>query len=56
MVLLLTSFTSLNKIIEDHYRKVMGRKAWRIGPLSVCNKDTEDKAQRERRDEREIIE
>ncbi|KAM4098722.1 hypothetical protein ACJW30_07G100100 [Castanea mollissima] len=27
-------------------RKVLGRKAWHIGPVSLCNKDSEDKAQR----------
>ncbi|KAA8545845.1 hypothetical protein F0562_020704 [Nyssa sinensis] len=30
----------------DHYRKVLGRKAWHIGPVSLCNKEVEDKAQR----------
>jgi hypothetical protein len=40
------SFYELEQDYVDHYRKVMGRKAWHIGPLSVCNKDTEDKAQR----------
>ncbi|KAM3695065.1 hypothetical protein ACJW31_07G102700 [Castanea mollissima] len=28
------------------YGKVMGRKAWHVGPVSLCNKDTEDKARR----------
>jgi len=40
------SFYELEQDYVDHYRKVMGRKAWHIGPLSVCIKDTEDKAQR----------
>jgi hypothetical protein len=40
------SFYELEQDYADHYRKVMGRKAWHIGPLSVWNKDTEDKAQR----------
>ncbi|KAL4615386.1 hypothetical protein ACB092_07G121000 [Castanea dentata] len=40
------SFYELEPVYEDHYRKVLGRKAWHIGPVSLCNKDAEDKAQR----------
>ncbi|KAM3377228.1 hypothetical protein P3S68_009641 [Capsicum galapagoense] len=30
----------------EHYSKVLGRKAWAIGPLLLCNRDIEDKAER----------
>jgi len=40
------SFYELEPAYADHYRKVLGRKAWHIGPVSACNKDAEDKAQR----------
>ncbi|KAK7837269.1 scopoletin glucosyltransferase [Quercus suber] len=40
------SFYELEPAYAGHYRKVLGRKAWHIGPVSLCNKDSEDKAQR----------
>ena len=40
------SFYELEPAYADHYRKVLGRKAWHIGPVSVCNKEAQDKAQR----------
>ncbi|XP_059651072.1 scopoletin glucosyltransferase-like [Cornus florida] len=40
------SFYELEPAYGDHYRRVLGRKAWHIGPLSLCNRDVEDKAQR----------
>ncbi|XP_065633972.1 scopoletin glucosyltransferase-like [Quercus suber] len=40
------SFYELEPAYADHYRKVLGIKAWHIGPVSLCNKDAEDKAQR----------
>ncbi|QCD83302.1 scopoletin glucosyltransferase-like [Vigna unguiculata] len=40
------SFYELEKVYADHFRKVFGRKAWHIGPLSLCNKDAEEKAHR----------
>ncbi|XP_002518707.3 scopoletin glucosyltransferase isoform X2 [Ricinus communis] len=43
---LLNSFYELEPAYLEHYRKVMGRKAWSIGPLSLCNNDREDKMQR----------
>ncbi|KAK7379891.1 hypothetical protein VNO78_34166 [Psophocarpus tetragonolobus] len=33
------SFYELEKVYADHFRKVLGRKAWHIGPLYLCNKD-----------------
>ncbi|KAM3695062.1 hypothetical protein ACJW31_07G102400 [Castanea mollissima] len=40
------SFYELEPAYAEHYKEVMGRKAWHVGPVSLCNKDTEDKAQR----------
>ncbi|CAI0557437.1 unnamed protein product [Linum tenue] len=43
----LNSFHELEPGYAEYYRKVMGRKAWLIGPLSLGNKDgTEEKAER----------
>ncbi|GMN37676.1 hypothetical protein TIFTF001_007018 [Ficus carica] len=33
------SFYELEPEYADHYRKVLGRKAWHIGPVLVCNRD-----------------
>ncbi|CAN1278409.1 UDP-glucose flavonoid 3-O-glucosyltransferase 7 [Linum perenne] len=38
------SFHELEPGYSQHYREVMGRKAWFIGPLSLCNDTTLDKA------------
>ncbi|KAL3611650.1 hypothetical protein D5086_002670 [Populus alba] len=43
---LVNSFHELEPAYCEHYRKVMGRKAWHIGPLSLCNRNIEDKAER----------
>ena len=43
---IVNSFYELEPANADHYRKVLGRKAWHIGLVSLCNKDFEDKAQR----------
>ncbi|KAL3722353.1 hypothetical protein ACJRO7_034689 [Eucalyptus globulus] len=40
------SFYELEKDYADYYRNVLGRKAWHIGPVSLCNRDTVDKALR----------
>lgn len=40
------TFYALEKDYADLYSKVLGRKAWHIGPLSLCNKDVEEKAHR----------
>ncbi|KAK7362596.1 hypothetical protein VNO77_04713 [Canavalia gladiata] len=40
------SFYELEKVYADHFRKELGRKAWHIGPVSICNRDTEQKAHR----------
>ncbi|KAK2991549.1 LOW QUALITY PROTEIN: hypothetical protein RJ640_016584 [Escallonia rubra] len=39
-------FNELEQEYADHYRKVLKRKAWHIGPLSLCNIENEDKAER----------
>ncbi|KAG6710588.1 hypothetical protein I3842_05G009000 [Carya illinoinensis] len=44
--MLVNSFYELEPGYVDYYRKVMGRKAWHIGPVSLCNRKSEDKAQR----------
>ncbi|KAF5444355.1 hypothetical protein F2P56_036840 [Juglans regia] len=40
------SFYDLEPAYADYYKKVLGRKAWHIGPVSLCNKESEDKARR----------
>ncbi|XP_018817797.1 scopoletin glucosyltransferase-like [Juglans regia] len=40
------SFYELEPAYANHYIKVLGRKAWHIGPVSLCNKEAEDKGQR----------
>ncbi|XP_043713642.1 scopoletin glucosyltransferase-like [Telopea speciosissima] len=43
---LVNSFYELEPGYVDHYRKIMGRKAWHIGPVSLRNRDITDKEQR----------
>lgn len=38
------SFYELEPEYAEHYRNVVGRKAWHVGPVSLCNKDAEDTA------------
>ncbi|XWS54765.1 hypothetical protein CRYUN_Cryun10bG0117200 [Craigia yunnanensis] len=40
------SFYELEPAYKEHYSKIMGRKAWHVGPVSLCNKNNEDKAER----------
>ncbi|KAK3413067.1 hypothetical protein EUGRSUZ_E02950 [Eucalyptus grandis] len=40
------SFYELEKDYADYYRNFLGRKAWHVGPVSLCNSDTADKVQR----------
>ncbi|XP_055815877.1 scopoletin glucosyltransferase [Solanum dulcamara] len=42
------SFYELESDYVEHYTKVVGRKNWAIGPLSLCNRDIVDKAERGR--------
>ncbi|KAH7567636.1 hypothetical protein JRO89_XS07G0109100 [Xanthoceras sorbifolium] len=52
------SFYELEPAYADYYRNVLGRRAWHIGPLSLCNRNVEDKAFRGKRasiDENECL-
>ncbi|KAM3377233.1 scopoletin glucosyltransferase [Capsicum galapagoense] len=40
------SFNELEPDYVEHYTKVFGIKSWAIGPLSLCNRDIEDKVER----------
>ncbi|KAG5526436.1 hypothetical protein RHGRI_032640 [Rhododendron griersonianum] len=40
------SFYELEPEYADYYRDVLKRRAWHIGPVSLCNREIEDKAQR----------
>ena len=40
------SFYELEPAYADYYRKEMGKKAWFVGPASLCNTDVADKAER----------
>ncbi|KAM7474132.1 hypothetical protein LguiB_021375 [Lonicera macranthoides] len=40
---IMNSFLELEPDYVNHYRNVLKRRAWHIGPLSLCNKDIEDK-------------
>ncbi|KAK4563121.1 hypothetical protein RGQ29_005577 [Quercus rubra] len=40
------SFYELEPAYAEHYKKVIGRKTWHIGPVSLCNKNDEDRARR----------
>ncbi|KAF2321082.1 hypothetical protein GH714_033705 [Hevea brasiliensis] len=46
--MIVNSFYELESSYADYYRKVLGRKAWHIGPVSLCNRNFEEKAQRGR--------
>ncbi|KAK7378699.1 hypothetical protein VNO80_04145 [Phaseolus coccineus] len=43
---IINSFEELEKAYVRDYKKVRNNKAWCIGPVSLCNKDGLDKAQR----------
>ncbi|KAF7811006.1 scopoletin glucosyltransferase-like [Senna tora] len=40
------SFYEMEEVYADHYKKVLGRKAWHIGPVSLCNRDIKEKSNR----------
>ncbi|OWM79214.1 hypothetical protein CDL15_Pgr003386 [Punica granatum] len=40
------SFYELEPAYADHYGDVLGRRSWRVGPVSLCNKEIEDKLER----------
>ncbi|GAB4852927.1 hypothetical protein Ancab_017124 [Ancistrocladus abbreviatus] len=43
---IMNSFCELESAYVDYYGKVRGRRVWPIGPVSLCNRKIEDKAQR----------
>ncbi|OVA19024.1 UDP-glucuronosyl/UDP-glucosyltransferase [Macleaya cordata] len=43
---LVNSFYELEPAYAEHYKNVMGRRAWHIGPVSLRNRETMDKVQR----------
>ncbi|XP_062020425.1 scopoletin glucosyltransferase-like [Rosa rugosa] len=43
---IVNSFYEIEPAYADHYRNVLGIKAWHIGPTFLCHKEIEDKAQR----------
>ncbi|XWS54772.1 hypothetical protein CRYUN_Cryun10bG0118000 [Craigia yunnanensis] len=44
--IVVNSFYEHEDTYADYYRNVLGRKAWHIGPVLLCNRATEDKAER----------
>ncbi|XP_065871180.1 scopoletin glucosyltransferase-like [Euphorbia lathyris] len=44
--MLVNSFYELESSYADYYRNNLGKKAWHIGPVSLCNRNVEQKAQR----------
>ncbi|CAH9125775.1 unnamed protein product [Cuscuta epithymum] len=43
---IINSFHDLEPGYAEHYRKVLGRKLWMVGPFSLLNRDIEDKSLR----------
>ena len=43
---IVNSFQELEPVYADYFCKVIGRKSWHIGPVSLCNRENEEKAQR----------
>ncbi|KAJ6896388.1 scopoletin glucosyltransferase [Populus alba x Populus x berolinensis] len=43
---LTNSFLELEPAYSEHYKMEIKRKTWHIGPLSLCNRDMKDKAER----------
>ncbi|XP_020677366.1 scopoletin glucosyltransferase-like [Dendrobium catenatum] len=42
----INSFYELEPEYADHYRKVIGRRAWNVGPVSLCNQEVTCKLMR----------
>ncbi|OWM83706.1 scopoletin glucosyltransferase-like [Punica granatum] len=40
------SFRELEPAYSEHYMKVLGRRVWHVGPVSLCNRSIQDKEQR----------
>nr|QSG30407.1 UDP-glucosyltransferase [Glycyrrhiza glabra] len=45
---IVNSFYELEPVYADHYRNELGRRAWHLGPVSLCSRDTEEKSRRGR--------
>ncbi|XP_058190880.1 scopoletin glucosyltransferase-like [Rhododendron vialii] len=43
---IVNSFYKLETEYADYYKNVLKRRAWHIGPVSLCNREIEDKTQR----------
>nr|BBQ05018.1 chalcononaringenin 2'-O-glucosyltransferase [Dianthus caryophyllus] len=43
---IVNSFYELEPEFADFFRNELGRRAWNVGPVSLCNRKTEDKARR----------
>ncbi|KAK6946075.1 UDP-glucuronosyl/UDP-glucosyltransferase [Dillenia turbinata] len=43
---LVNSFYELEPTYADYFRNVLKRRAWHIGPVSLCNREKEEKARR----------
>ncbi|XP_077251280.1 scopoletin glucosyltransferase-like [Tasmannia lanceolata] len=37
----MNSFYDLETVYTEHYKKISGKKVWQIGPVSLCNRNTE---------------
>ncbi|KAI0525201.1 hypothetical protein KFK09_004593 [Dendrobium nobile] len=44
--MVVNSFYELEPDYVEHYRKVLGKKAWHVGPVSLCNQEEIDKSVR----------
>ena len=44
--IIVNSYYELEPAYADHYRNVLGMKAWHVGPTFLCNEDKEGKAER----------
>ncbi|EEF43646.1 UDP-glucosyltransferase, putative [Ricinus communis] len=44
--MIFNSFYDLESGYVDYYRNVLGRRAWHVGPVSLCNRNIEEKSQR----------
>ncbi|XVF01293.1 hypothetical protein REPUB_Repub04eG0075400 [Reevesia pubescens] len=47
---IVNSFYELEFAYANHYTKVLGRRAWHVGPISLCTRGTIDKKERKRKD------
>lgn len=43
---MVNSFYELETAYVDYFRNELGKRAWLVGPDSLCNRNVEDKAER----------